>query len=74
MMKPWVKVAPLPALSQLLSVAVGMNAPVRPTQELPPASAVPWITPAVTSAWLAAGAEVTALTKVWAGTPKVAGQ
>ena len=39
-----------------------------------PASEVARTTPAVTSVWLAAGAEVIDLTKVLAGTPVAAGQ
>ena len=74
MMKPWVSVAPLPALSQLLSVAPGMKAPVRPIHELLPASDVACTTPAVTSCWLDAGALLMDLTKVLAGTPMPAGQ
>ena len=73
-MKPWPSTAPLPAFSQALSVALGMKAPVWPTQLLLPASAVAFTTPGVTSAWLDAAAEVIDETKVLACTPLPPGQ
>ena len=73
-MKPWLSITPLPALSQPLSVAVGMKAPVLPVHELGPASLSACTTPAVTSDWFDAAAMVIDLTRVLAATPVAAGQ
>ena len=62
--------APLPAMNQPESVAVGVKTPVRPIQELAPSSALPLTTPEVTSTW-PAGIETSLndCTKVLAAIP-----